>query len=209
MRRNYEVICVSRPEHPLSDLSSICKLKVLNCIGICILVFILDLADVGAEPITKFNHIWTENGLPSNGVWRTIQDQNGFIWVGTKKGVVRYNGYEFDYPLRSSGDLTLSNASIRDIVEDDVGNVWLATESQGLLAFRKSNGLITQYMPESENNYSISSNNVCSLSYSEGQLWVGSSLGLDKLDIETGVFTHYSSNTAYRLPRKMIWSLYS
>jgi two-component sensor histidine kinase len=34
-------------------------------------------------------------GLPSSQVYEIIQAENGYIWFGTDRGLVRYNGYEF------------------------------------------------------------------------------------------------------------------
>ena len=35
------------------------------------------------------------DGLPSSECYEIIQDSKGYIWFGTDRGVVKYNGYEF------------------------------------------------------------------------------------------------------------------
>ncbi|WP_082864244.1 sensor histidine kinase [Polaribacter atrinae] len=40
----------------------------------------------------QFTNITVKEGLPSNHVYKTIQDANGFIWFATDKGLVKYNG---------------------------------------------------------------------------------------------------------------------
>ena len=48
-------------------------------------------------------HYNVENGLPSNVVYQLFRDHNGFMWFGTDKGVVRYNGNKIRdiyYPQR-------------------------------------------------------------------------------------------------------------
>ncbi|TNE55574.1 MAG: hypothetical protein EP338_02040 [Bacteroidetes bacterium] len=34
-----------------------------------------------------------EHGLPSNETYQVFQDSRGFIWIGTDRGVSRFNGY--------------------------------------------------------------------------------------------------------------------
>ena len=43
-------------------------------------------------PFRKFS---LDNGLPSNRVYSFMQDRDGYIWVATEGGVVKYNGYSF------------------------------------------------------------------------------------------------------------------
>ena len=45
-----------------------------------------------AQQYTNYN---TKNGLPSNHVYRITQDKQGFIWMITDKGIVKFNGENF------------------------------------------------------------------------------------------------------------------
>ena len=45
----------------------------------------------------SFNHYLTRDGLPSNTIYCTMQDRNGFIWIGTDDGICVYDGYRFTY----------------------------------------------------------------------------------------------------------------
>ena len=47
-------------------------------------------------------HFTTRDGLPSNNCYRLIDDEDGRIWVSTDKGIVRYNGYEFEKHFRKA-----------------------------------------------------------------------------------------------------------
>lgn len=42
-----------------------------------------------------YHSITTEEGLPSNEVYSIVQDKQGFIWIGSDVGLVRYNGIAF------------------------------------------------------------------------------------------------------------------
>ena len=44
-------------------------------------------------------HLSAINGLPGNTIKAIAQDEAGFIWVGGKSGLGRYDGYQFvNYP---------------------------------------------------------------------------------------------------------------
>ncbi len=43
----------------------------------------------------SFNHITSADGLPQNTISAMLQDQHGFLWIGTHDGLHRYDGYEF------------------------------------------------------------------------------------------------------------------
>ncbi len=64
-----------------------------------------------------------KNGLPSNHVYRTIVDRNGYLWANTEKGIVKYNGYTTKIFDASDG---IPNTDIWNIFEDKKGRIWLA-----------------------------------------------------------------------------------
>src|SRR5688572_4919869 len=38
----------------------------------------------------------TEQGLPQNAVYCIVQDHDGFLWLGTENGLVRFDGVRFE-----------------------------------------------------------------------------------------------------------------
>ena len=69
-------------------------------------------------------HFTTENGLPSNTTYSVYRDSKGFLWIGTDKGVVRYNGIEFE---KFNTDDGLPDNDIFFFLEDHEGRLWLST----------------------------------------------------------------------------------
>ena len=67
------------------------------------------------------------------------QDSDGFIWVGTQDGLLRYSNYAFEV-FRNQGDdpFSLPNNYIRDIVEDKNNNLWFGTFGGGLVMWDRS-----------------------------------------------------------------------
>lgn len=70
-----------------------------------------------------------EDGLPSNETYCIHQDQQGYIWIGTDRGLCRYNGYEFETFTTSDG---LTDNVIFNIYEDDWGRMWFRTYNHTL-----------------------------------------------------------------------------
>jgi len=78
-------------------------------------------------------HFTTENDLPSNTIYRLYYDSKGFLWIGTDKGIVKYNGLEFERFTTSDG---LADNEIFSFQEDYEGRLWMSTYN-GELCFYK------------------------------------------------------------------------
>ncbi|MDX2413568.1 MAG: transporter substrate-binding domain-containing protein, partial [Bacteroidales bacterium] len=69
-------------------------------------------------------NIGADEGLPQEDVFAIFQDQRGYIWFGTNSGAVKYNGREM---LVFNDQQGLPSNTVRDIKQDSVGNMYLAT----------------------------------------------------------------------------------
>jgi signal transduction histidine kinase/ligand-binding sensor domain-containing protein/DNA-binding response OmpR family regulator len=144
----------------------------------------------------KFEHIGTREGLSQINVSAIIQDSRGFMWIGTRDGLNRYDGYGFViYKHSIQDDNSLSSNLVSDIAEDKDGNIWLATLF-GLNKLDRKTGKFVHYFHDSANSNSISSNLVNRLFFDhEGILWIASQKGgLDRFDIRANKITHYKHN---------------
>ena len=54
-----------------------------------------------------FEHLTVEDGLAHNSGLCFVQDNNGFLWIGTQNGLSRYDGYNFINYTHQPGDSTL------------------------------------------------------------------------------------------------------
>jgi ligand-binding sensor domain-containing protein len=85
--------------------------------------------NVNAQSYTPILINYTkENGLPSNETYCVIKDKKGYIWIGTDKGVVRYNGNKFQ-------KFDLPDNVVFKIKEADDGKIWFFTYTGKLSYF--------------------------------------------------------------------------
>ncbi|MEZ4777388.1 MAG: two-component regulator propeller domain-containing protein [Bacteroidia bacterium] len=77
----------------------------------------------------QFERIPNELGLSQNYISALCQDRAGFIWVGTKDGLNRFDGYNFKTFIYDPFDsLSISNNFIYSLLEDSEGRLWVGTE---------------------------------------------------------------------------------
>ena len=70
-------------------------------------------------PPLILEHLTTADGLPQGTVYTTLQDSQGFIWLGTEDGLVRYDGHEIvRYAYTRDARNALPGNFVYQIVED-------------------------------------------------------------------------------------------
>lgn len=75
-----------------------------------------------------YKQISLKDGLPST-VRCILTDEQGFIWIGTKAGVGRYDGHELKkYVYQTNVPHSLPHNQIHQIIEDKQKNIWILTE---------------------------------------------------------------------------------
>jgi len=76
-----------------------------------------------------FKHYQVENGLSNNTVYCSLQDRRGFLWLGTKDGLNRFDGYSFKTFRHDPKDSkSLANNFVHVLSLDPKGNVWVGTD---------------------------------------------------------------------------------
>lgn len=89
------------------------------------------------QKLSKSNFVlsqWTmENGLPQSSVNDIIQTKDGFIWLATFGGLIRFDGVDFKTYDRSNTKGMRSDR-VLSLFEDRNGAIWLGTED-GFLKF--------------------------------------------------------------------------
>lgn len=142
----------------------------------------------------KFEHLTIQNGLSQSSVHTILQDQQGFLWLGTEDGLNRYDGYQFKVFKPEPGDPTsLSSQWITALLEEPDGAIWVGARLGGLNRYDPETGKFKHYRHNPEEYTSLSADYVrCLYRDSQGDLWVGTTQGLDRYNPETDAFDHYT-----------------
>jgi diguanylate cyclase (GGDEF)-like protein len=90
--------------------------------------------------------VWTsESGLPQNTVDTMVQTRDGYLWLGTEEGLVRFDGVRFVVSDRQNAP-ALRSSFISSLFEAPDGTLWIGTYGGGLTRLR--NGRIEPFHPE-------------------------------------------------------------
>lgn len=83
------------------------------------------------------------DGLPQNSVTDILQAQDGYIWLTTYGGIVRFDG--LDFVSFHSGNTDGLGARFTSVAQSPDGTLWFGSEDRGL--FRHRDGSIDQIGP--------------------------------------------------------------
>lgn len=124
------------------------------------------------------HQVWSaDHGLPQHTVQALLPSRDGYLWVGTRFGLVRFDGVRFrEYPL--SSEVGRGDASVSALAEGADGTLWVGTYG-GLLSIRHG---------KVQAEVAVPSERVWALHAAEGGVvWVSLASGLGRL--ERGVLT--------------------
>lgn len=161
-----------------------------------VLVLCMSYSSIGFTPSKvdyRFDNIGSVQGLSNQTVKVVLQDNDGFIWVGTLDGLYRYDGYEFKaFKHDSDNQHSLPGNVIETLLLDGEGRLWIGTEFAGLALYNRQTETFTRFKHDPKNPHSLPSDSIFSLfEDDQGQLWIGSQNGLSHLDIQSGHFNHH------------------
>ncbi len=126
-------------------------------------------------------------GLPQNSVQAVLQTHDGYIWLGTQEGLVRFDGVRFVvFNRKNTPQITRNH--IQAMIEGKDGGLWLGTVGGGLVHFK--NGEFKVYT-----THDGLMNDDCQALYEDpqGHLWVGS-FGKGVVELQNGKPVRYDSS---------------
>lgn len=104
----------------------------------------------------RFRQLSTSDGLSTNDIQQVYQDKEGYIWMATRNGLAKYNGYEMKiYKSNIYNWNLLGNNNISCIEEDTKHRIWIGTYD-GLNVLDKVTGKIKQINKTEFSNNAIS-----------------------------------------------------
>ena len=143
-----------------------------------------------------FNKINRVNGLSNNNINCIEKEVDGFLWIGTKNGLNRYDGYEVK--IYNDQNSNLESTDISDILIDQKNRIWVATLGGGLGLYNPDKDDFIIYKRDSENTDSISSNKLNALyEDTKGNLWIATEKGFCLYNENSNSFISWLDKGSY------------
>ena len=145
-------------------------------------------------PPLVLEHLTPSEGMPQGTVNAALQDSQGFVWLATEDGLVRYDGHELHrYAYSRNAAEGLPGNFIREIAEDSHHDLWIAIKDAGLARWNRSTDTFTRYRHDPKIASSIASDVTRSvLVDTRGRIWIGmNDAGVDLLDPASGRIQHF------------------
>ena len=145
---------------------------------------------MGLEPhkaITQYKHdVWqAEQGLDQNFIFTICQTRDGYIWLGTQRGLVRFDGIRITV-FNKDNTKELKDNVVKALLQDQENRLWIGTSEGGL-------SCLTDGKFKTPYNQSPALKDITTISQDRsGVLWIGTmDSGLTRL--EKGVFTTFTT----------------
>lgn len=124
------------------------------------------------KAITQYVHeVWQiEQGLPENTVETIVQTRDGYLWLGTQEGLVRFDGVTFTV-FNKKNTAAFKDNVVESLYEDPDGSLWIGTNG-GLNRYKE--GKFTVYTTQD----GLSSDRILSITGDrEGNVWIATNGG--------------------------------
>ena len=106
---------------------------IFACANVCLSGWALD----PARALSQYVHqAWgQEQGLPTGTIYALSTSSDGYLWIGTDRGLIRFNGITFDLIQRPIPALP-PIGRVRGLISDTEGTLWILLEGGHMLAYR-------------------------------------------------------------------------
>ncbi|MEE9429989.1 MAG: two-component regulator propeller domain-containing protein [Melioribacteraceae bacterium] len=159
----------------------------------------------------KFTHYVhdknNQNSISNSKIYSLLESKvhPGIVYIGTQGGLNLFDIQTKTFSAIPFDVYNRDGSSIRSILEEKDGSLWLGTWGDGLLKMNPQRKIIKRFIPDSTDLNSISGKRIKALCKdSSGNLWIGTTKGgLNYLNIQTNNFkTINGDNTTY--PQKIV-----
>lgn len=115
------------------------------CLSGIVLLSTIFMASGAVAQDIRFEHYTSENGLPSNALYVVSESDDGYLWIGSKVGLIRFDGLNFQSLLHErDDDLALPGRSVQYLINDSENRLWLGVEGAGLVQVDRDMNIVQQ-----------------------------------------------------------------
>lgn len=145
-----------------------------------------------------YQTITADDGLPSSEVYRIIQDQKGYIWIGSTNGLAKYNGRTFTVFTTENG---LPNNEVVDLIRGQNNDIFVITLSNKIAHVHGDSIEEVKYKISHSDSFYFSNTPLGFSQDKKGQNWIYSRnqerlILLDSNNVSTTNESHPSANSS-------------
>lgn len=164
-----------------------------------VLVLCVSFVSLGFTQNISFEHLTQLDGLPSPTITSITKDSYGFMWFGTRRGLVKFDGYTHsvfaDAKSKENGKVT--NFFVRAITQVNDSTLWISLDNDGLYAFNLFTETFLQIALEEQIKehflvYSIKKDK-------NNNVWIATSIGLLRFNDQLVFSKFYNPKTLDQL----------
>lgn len=170
--------------------------KIFPCLALILLVFFLGIRlSFSQSTLDSLNFYHVEAEMSQSSVTEILEDSRGFLWVGTTKGINRYDGTDFKVFEETIDGITgLTNSYIESIYEDITGTLFIGT-NRGLNVYDQKLAVVKPYNFKTQGE-KIQNEHITVIKRISDFLWLGTSEnGLYRYNVSTGETLHLKFDT--------------
>jgi len=148
--------------------------------------------------LISFHPVSIPDDVPAHLVSALAQDADGFLWIGTQGGLVRYDGYTFrTYRTNPRDPAALGGAYVRALRASADGRLWAGTFADGVSIYDPATDRFTQLRHTAGDASTVAHNRVEGLAEErDGHMWIATYGGLDRFDPRSGAIEHFRHDPA-------------
>ncbi len=161
---------------------------------VLLLSFLIAISVNGQQSRLLFESFSYGEGLHAGLINDVLEDDYGFLWVGTSKGVHKYNGYEFQPFIADSNDsCTIFGNNVTVLLEAQQGYLWVGT-TLGLNLFKRQDLCFARFSKDKD-PFRLSDGRVNTLlKIHNGNILIGTPVGLAIYNYADGRITSVFRN---------------
>ncbi|WP_290618704.1 MULTISPECIES: EAL domain-containing protein [unclassified Arsukibacterium] len=153
-----------------------------------------ELALINSDPELSTTPLQPQLHIADYNIWQVLWQGSEAV-VATEQGLFKFSGDDNTLAFLSrfsNSELGLYDDNIIDIVADDFGGFWLASRDDGAFYWHPRSLAFTHISRQTTIGKQLSNDKIFQLvTDNKNNLWIGTSNGLNKLDLATGTTASY------------------
>lgn len=159
-------------------------------------LLLLQIFPVSADENSSYRPVHPIEAFNERKANCLIQDQKGYLWIGTDDGLYRFDGYNFMIFRNNPEDsFSVPDNFINTLYIDHLGILWIGTQYNGIARYDDKLNRFYSYSYFSDYKAQISNNSVQYFTEdTDGNLWVSTWFGWNRYDRDKDCFLKFHIN---------------